>query len=110
MNLRRFLCHRRGHGGRVSGGSGSRGLRRRRFGRFRGGLGAFRAEMRAHLVRVVVFERARVRALVSDSQLGKVLNDRLAFDFQFPRQIVDSNLTHFPSFFPLHYRPGLIPL
>jgi len=56
--------------------------------------------MRAHLRRNVVVERAGMRTFIRNPQLGEIVNNRFAFDFQFSRQIVDSNLTHFPSFSP----------
>jgi hypothetical protein len=59
--------------------------------------------MFAHLLGDIGLDGAGVRSLVGDSQLRKVLEYRLALDFQFARQIIDANLAHFPSFFvPSH--------
>ena len=93
-----------------------RGGRRRRgghwdglgsHGRFLGGrLCALLAEVRAYLFGNVIVEGARMRPLVGDAQLGKIVQYRFAFDFQFPRQIVDTNLTHVPSFSPWYSSHG----
>src|SRR6266849_3961576 len=63
------------------------------------------AELRAHFFRFMVFERTGMALLLGDSNLGKYIENRFAFDFQLPCQIVDSNLAHppFPSY-------GLSPL
>jgi len=58
------------------------------------------AEMSAHLFRFVVLDRTRVRLLLSDSDYNQDIKNRLALDFQFPGQIVDSNLTHPPFLGP----------
>jgi len=55
-----------------------------------------RAELRAHLVRFMVFERTGVALLLGDSNLRKYIENRFTFNFQLPCQIVDSNLTHLP--------------
>ncbi len=62
-----------------------------------GGGAALCLEMRAHLVRFVIFQRTRVRLLLSDSDLWKNVKNRLALDFQFSGQIVNSNFAHPPS-------------
>jgi len=58
------------------------------------------ADMQAHFFRFVVFERTGMALLLSNSDLGKYIENRFAFDFQLPCQIVDSNLAHppFPSY------------
>jgi hypothetical protein len=53
-------------------------------------------EMGANLLRLVFFERAGVRLLFGNADFLQNIEDRLAFDFQFSGQIVDSNLTHPP--------------
>ena len=63
-----------------------------------GGFGSRRGNG-AHLLRFVVFERTGVRLLLGDTNFRKNVENRLAFDFQLPSQIVDSNLTH-PPFLP----------
>ena len=50
------------------------------------------AEMRPDPRRQLVLDSARVRSLVGDAHLQEVVKNRLAFDFEFPRQIIDSNL------------------
>jgi len=47
---------------------------------------------------LVLLQRTGMRLLLGDPQLGKDIGDRLAFDFQLSRQIVDSNLIHPPLF------------
>jgi len=58
------------------------------------------AEMSAHLFRFVVLDRTRVRLLLCNSDCDQDVKNRLALDFQFPGQIVDSNLTHPPFLGP----------
>jgi hypothetical protein len=41
------------------------------------------AKLRAHFFRFVFFQRTGVRLLLGDSDFGKHIEDRLAFDFQF---------------------------
>src|SRR6266852_9096943 len=62
------------------------------------------AELRAHFFRFMVFERTGMALLLGDSNLGKYIENRFAFDFQLPCQIVDSNLAHPP------FRPPTVPL
>jgi hypothetical protein len=78
--------------------SGTRGFRRtrRRVGSA--------AEMFAHQVRFVIFQRTGVRLLLCNAHRGQHVKNFLALDFQLTGQIVDSNLTHPPSF------PVLAPL
>jgi hypothetical protein len=59
-----------------------------------------RAEVRPHFFRLVVLERTGVRLLLGDSNFGENIKDGLALDFQFPGQVVDSNLTHLPFLCP----------
>jgi len=54
------------------------------------------AEMRAHLFCFVLLDRTRVRLLLCNSDCDQDIKNRLALDFQFPGQIVNSNLTHPP--------------
>jgi hypothetical protein len=51
-------------------------------------------EMRSDFARLVVIERAGVRFLVRNSQLGQVLYNHITLHFQFTRQFVDPNLPH----------------
>jgi len=57
------------------------------------------AEVDPHFFRFVVFERAGMSFLLGDADFGKHIENRFALDFQFPGQIVDSNLTHPPLLF-----------
>ena len=51
-------------------------------------------EVLADALGFIDFDGARVRLLLRHSDFGKDVENGLALDFQFPRQIVDSNLTH----------------
>ena len=65
-----------------------------------GGLrGGGSAEAGTHFIRFVVFERTGMALFLGNSDFGKHIENGLAFDFQFSRQIVDSNLAH-PPFRP----------
>jgi hypothetical protein len=72
--------------------SGTRSLRR--TGR---PLGAA-AEMFPHQLRFMLFQRTGVRFLLRDAHRGQHVKNFFALDFQLTGQIVDSNLTHPPSF------------
>jgi hypothetical protein len=50
--------------------------------------------MHSHFFRLVFLERTRMRLLLRNSDFGKHIENRLALDFKFSRQIVNSNLTH----------------
>lgn len=54
------------------------------------------AEVDPHFFRFVVFERAGMSFLLGDADFGEYIENGFALDFQFPGQIVDSNLTHPP--------------
>jgi hypothetical protein len=54
------------------------------------------AEVGPHLFCFVLFDRTGMRLLLSDADFDQDIENRFAFDFQFPGQIVDSNLTHPP--------------
>jgi hypothetical protein len=56
------------------------------------------AEMFAHQVRFVIFQGTGVRLLLRHAHRGQHVKNFLALDFQLTGQIVDSNLTHPPSF------------
>jgi len=45
---------------------------------------------------LVLFDRTGMGLLLGDANFGQRIEDRLAFDFQLPGQIIDSNLTHPP--------------
>jgi hypothetical protein len=75
-----------------------RGLRRCL--RFIGG-----AEMSAQLFGFVLFQRTGMGLLLADPNLRECIENSLAFNFQFPGQIVNSNLAH-PPYLP----PTLFPL
>jgi len=64
--------------------------------RFRGGG----LEMGPHLLCFMVFERAGVSLFLGDAYRRQHVQDGFAFNFQFPCQIVDSNLTHPPFLGP----------
>jgi hypothetical protein len=51
------------------------------------------AEVSTDFRRQLVLDRARVRSLVGDADLHKVVKERLALDFELPSQIINSNLT-----------------
>jgi hypothetical protein len=50
----------------------------------------------AYFLRLVVFQRTGMGLLLGDPDFCKHIENGLALDFQFSRQIVDSNLTHPP--------------
>jgi hypothetical protein len=52
------------------------------------------AQMLADQFRLVLLQRAGVRFLLGNTHHWQNVKNRLALDFQFPGQIVDSNLTH----------------
>jgi hypothetical protein len=52
------------------------------------------------LIRFVVFDRAGMRLLLGHSDLRQRIQNGLALDFQFSREIVNSNLTHPTFLFP----------
>ena len=54
------------------------------------------AEMGPHLLCFVLLDRTRMRLFLSDANFDQDIKNRLALDFQFPGQIVHSNLTHPP--------------
>jgi hypothetical protein len=56
--------------------------------------------MSPHLLRFVLFDRTGVGLLLGDSDYDQDVKNCFALDFQFPGQIVDSNLTHPPFLGP----------
>jgi hypothetical protein len=54
--------------------------------------------MRANLIRLVVFERARVRFARGNAELRENVENRARLHFQLFREIVDTNLAHPPLF------------
>jgi hypothetical protein len=54
------------------------------------------AQVNAHLLRFVLFNRTGVRFLLRNAYFRKCVENRFAFDFQLPSQIVNSNLAHPP--------------
>jgi hypothetical protein len=60
------------------------------------------AQVGSHLLRLVFFHGTGVRLLLGDAYFGKCVENRFAFDFQLPGQIVNSNLAH-----PLFLSSGL---
>jgi hypothetical protein len=54
------------------------------------------AQVGAHLLRFVLFHGTGVRFLLSNAYFRKCVENRFAFDFQLPGQIVNSNLAHPP--------------
>jgi hypothetical protein len=64
---------------------------------FRRGLGfAGDAQVSPHLLRFVLFNGTGMRFLLSNAYFRKCVENRFAFDFQLPSQIVNSNLAHPP--------------
>ena len=59
------------------------------------------AQVFADKLRFVLFKRAGVRLLLGNTDDRESVKNRLALDFQFPRQIIDSNLAHPLSLFLL---------
>jgi hypothetical protein len=57
------------------------------------------AQISAQLLRFVFFHGTGVRLLLCDAYFRKCVENRFAFNFQLPGQIVDSNLAH-PPFLP----------
>jgi len=53
-------------------------------------------EVCSHLYCFVLFDRTGVSLFFRDAHQGQHIENRFAFDFQLPRQIVNSNLTHPP--------------
>jgi hypothetical protein len=56
-----------------------------------------RAQIGAHLLGFVLFQRTGMRFLFGHPNMRERVENGLALDFQFPGKIVDSNLTH-PAF------------
>jgi hypothetical protein len=54
-------------------------------------------EVRSHFDRFVFFDGTGVGLFLRHTHDGQYIENRFAFDFQLPSQIVDSNLTHPPS-------------
>jgi len=95
MNGSRLLCRRRSRRGSRSDLLG----RRLRRDLCNSGLDVERTQVLAHLIGDLVFNGARVRALVRYPELREKVQDRPTLHFQFARQIVDPNLTHFTPLF-----------
>jgi hypothetical protein len=55
-----------------------------------------RAQVGAHLLLFMLFHGTGVRFLLSNAYFRKCVENRFAFDFQLPGQIVNSNLAHPP--------------
>jgi len=62
------------------------------------------AKMRAHLLRFMILNGTGVGFLFGDAHHRQYIENRLAFDFQLPGQIVNSNLAHPPSLVSSAYR------
>jgi hypothetical protein len=60
------------------------------------------AQIGSQLLRFMLFHGTGVRLLLSDAYFGKCVENRFAFNFQLPGQIVNSNLAH-----PLFLSSGL---
>jgi hypothetical protein len=56
------------------------------------------AELAAHLVGFIFLKRAGVGFARSQAELRQYIENLTALDFQFSREIVDSNLAHPPLF------------
>ena len=59
-----------------------------------GSTAAASAQPAAHLRRNVIVERARVRLLVHDAQLGQQLEDHVRLNLQLASQLVDADFAH----------------
>jgi hypothetical protein len=57
-------------------------------------------EMSSHLLCFMLLHRTGMRLLFGDADFDQDVENCLALDFQFPGQIVDSNLTHPPFLCP----------
>ena len=101
-----FCCCRRwrGRGRRGARGRRSPGWLDRRFGLGRSDLGlllcfsrsfrvSFSAKMLAYLFCLVVLERTRMGFLLGNPDLRQVVDQDLGLDLEFPRELVDANLT-----------------
>jgi hypothetical protein len=55
-------------------------------------------EVRANLLGFVLFNRAGVSLSLTQAKLSQYVKNLTALDFQFSREIVDSNLAHPPLF------------
>jgi len=66
---------------------------------WRWGTGAPALNVAAHLLRLIRLDRAGVRFGLGYANRCQSVQDGSALDFQFPRQIVDSNFAHPPLFF-----------
>ena len=73
--------------------AGTRGLRRSLR------LTRRTAKMSPHFFCLMIFKRAGMRLLLGDADFKQHVENRFAFDFQFPGQVVDSSLAHPPLFF-----------
>jgi glycerol-3-phosphate O-acyltransferase len=62
-------------------------------------------KLRAHLLRFVALERARVGFAGAQAKLCQHVKNLPALDFHLSREIVDSNLTHPPLFKPAAKTP-----
>ena len=60
-------------------------------------------EMGTHLFRFVLLEGAGVSLFFRDPYQPQHIQNSLAFNFQFPGQIINSNLAHPPSLPPVRY-------
>ena len=71
------------------------------------GLLIERAKMGADFFSDLVFEGARVRLLVRDAYLRKIVQDGFALDFKLPRELIDPDRFHlFPELPPLSGPPA----
>jgi hypothetical protein len=52
------------------------------------------AEMRPHFLDKFAVERARMRLLVGDADLSKIVQDGSALDFELARQLIDTDCFH----------------
>lgn len=76
---------------------------------FGGGFGVRKiVEMLANRFGVIEIERARMRLLLRDANLGKILDERFGLDFELTRELVDSNLIHVRHVWVLFFRLGRV--
>jgi hypothetical protein len=58
---------------------------------------ALRLEVGTHFDRFMFLDRTGMSFLLGHAHDGEYIENRFAFDFQFPGQVIDSNLAHPPS-------------
>jgi hypothetical protein len=62
-------------------------------------------KLRAHLLSLIILNRAGVGLALTQAKLPQNVKNLLAFDFHLAREIVDSNLAHPPLFETCYPKP-----